>query len=168
MTTSALKSAIDATSDALTLNPAAANVGIGSTSHLCDDFAVDVHVGDRRVPVDMPEPFGGGGSAPTPGEIALAALGSCQAITYRLWSEKLGITIGSLTVDVRADIDVRALVGVSDAVRPGFGKVEVDVVISGPETPERYEELRQAVDAHCPILDVFAHEVPSRTNLSVL
>jgi uncharacterized OsmC-like protein len=164
--TTDLKATIDATADALTLNPGAASLQVGTSGDLGAGFAVDVRVGDRLVVVDMPAPFGGAGTGPTPGEYALAALGSCQAITYRLWSEKLGIQIESLRVDVHADIDVRGLIGVSDAVRPGFGKVEIDVKVSGPESAERYEELRQAVDAHCPILDVFSNAVPTRTTLS--
>lgn len=164
--TTELKSKIDATADALTLNPAAAGLQVAAQGELGSDFAVDARVGDRTVAVDMPDPFGGSGAAPTPGEYALVALASCQAITYRLWSEKLGVRLDSLRVDVKADIDVRGLVGVSDAVRPGFGKVQIDVEVSGPEGSERYEELRRAVDAHCPILDVFSTAVPTHTVLS--
>ncbi len=67
---------------------------------------------------------------------------------------------------VTGDIDARRLVGVSDAVRAGFGKVHVDVRVEGPESPERSEALRRAVDEHCPILDVFANAVPTSTAVS--
>ena len=165
--TTELKSKIEATADALTLNPAAAALRVGAAGELGADFGVQVRVGEHRVMVDMPEGFGGNGTAPTPGELALAALGSCQAITYRLWSEKLGIPIDALHVDIVADIDVRRLVGVSDTVRPGFGEVVIDVTVRGPASPERYEELRRMVDASCPILDVFANATPTRTALAI-
>jgi len=45
-------------------------------------------------------------------------------------------------------------------VRPGFGAVRLDIRISGPETEERYQELRAAVDEHCPVLDLFANATP--------
>jgi hypothetical protein len=38
--------------------------------------------------------------------------------------------------------------------------VRLDVTITGPETDARYRELRAAVDAHCPVLDLFANATP--------
>jgi putative redox protein len=47
-----------------------------------------------------------------------------------------------------------------DQVRPGFSAVRVEVSVTGPETRERYTELAAAVDAHCPVLDLFSNPVP--------
>jgi putative redox protein len=47
-----------------------------------------------------------------------------------------------------------------DQVRPGFSAVCVEVSVTGPETRERYIELAAGVDAHCPVLDLFANPVP--------
>jgi hypothetical protein len=88
-------------------------------------------------------------------------------MTYRFWSEKLGIRIDDLTVDVQGDLDVQGIFGLRDGVRPGFGNVSVTVHITGPEALDRYDELRQAVNDHCPVLDVFANPVPVTTALSV-
>jgi hypothetical protein len=38
--------------------------------------------------------------------------------------------------------------------------VRLDIAITGPESAERYEELKAAVDAHCPVLDLFANPTP--------
>jgi uncharacterized OsmC-like protein len=149
----------------MTLNPSAAMAQVAAGSELTGVCEVEVTVGDRTVKADMPEGIGGG-TAPNAGEYALAALGSCQAITDRFWSEKLGVRLDTVRVDVTGDIDLRSLFGV-DGSRPGFGQVEVNVVLSGPETPERYEELRRQVDEHCPLLDIFANPVPVGTALTV-
>jgi hypothetical protein len=45
-------------------------------------------------------------------------------------------------------------------VRPGFSAVRVQVGISDPESPERYQQLAAAVDEHCPVLDLFRNPVP--------
>lgn len=161
-----LKTILEATADAMTLNPSAAMAQVAAGSELTGVCEVEVTIGDRTVKADMPEGIGSG-TAPTPGEYALAALGSCQAITYRFWSEKLGVRIDKVRVDITGDIDLRSLFGVNDGPRPGFGQVEVNVMLSGPETPERYEELRRHVNEHCPLLDIFANPVPVRTALTV-
>ncbi|MBD2764221.1 hypothetical protein IEE91_03220 [Kocuria sp. cx-455] len=49
------------------------------------------------------------------------------------------------------DLDVRGLFGTDDAVRPGFSEVRLTVSISGPESPERYEELGPVVESRCPV-----------------
>jgi uncharacterized OsmC-like protein len=93
-------------------------------------------------------------------QYALASLGSCQAITYRFWAEQLGISFDSLTVRVEGDLDIRGFFGFDDTVRPGFSAIRVDVTVTGPGSDERYSELAAAVDAHCPVLDLFKNPVP--------
>ncbi len=64
------------------------------------------------------------------------------------------------------DLDARRLFGIDESVRAGFGAVRLNISISGPESAERYDELRAAVDAHCPMLDLFANETPVTTVVS--
>ena len=65
-------------------------------------------------------------------------------------------------IDVKAegDLDARRLFGIEESVRAGFTAVRLDIIITGPETDARYRELRAAVDAHCPVLDLFANATP--------
>jgi uncharacterized OsmC-like protein len=121
----------------------------------------------HRVTVDEPESLGGGNVAANPVEYALIALGSCQAITYRFWAAHLGIALESVRVEVEGDLDVRGFFGVDDSVRPGFGAVRLRVRLGGPEPAERYEELAKAVDAHCPVLDLFSNPVPVDRQISI-
>jgi uncharacterized OsmC-like protein len=160
-----IKGVIDATADAITLDPKAGAVRLQVDSNLVGLCEVDVRIGNRVVKVDQPAALGGTDIAPTPVEYALGSLGSCQAITYRFWSEKLGIRIDNLRVEVCGDLDMRGVFGLQGGVRAGFGNVDVKVHVSGPEKPERYEELRRAVDRHCPVLDIFANAVPVQTAL---
>jgi uncharacterized OsmC-like protein len=121
----------------------------------------------HRVTVDEPAGLGGGNVAPNPVEFALAALGSCQAITYRFWAEQLGIRFDTLAVDVEGDLDVRGFFGIDPTVRPGYEQIRVTLRITGPETDERYQELQRAVDEHCPVLDLFANPVPVSLQLTI-
>ncbi|MCW0215043.1 MAG: OsmC family protein [Pseudonocardia sp.] len=126
----------------------------------------DVRIGRHSVTVDEPPALGGDDAAPNPVEYALAALLSCQVVTYRFWAAKLGIPLDDVSVDLEGDLDVRGFFGLDDAVRPGFGEVRVVVDLRGPATRERYEELRAAVDEHCPVLDLFTRPTPVTTRLA--
>jgi uncharacterized OsmC-like protein len=121
---------------------------------------VDIRTGTHTFKVDEPPALGGADEAANPVQYALASLGSCQAITYRFWAEQLGISFDSLTVRVEGDLDIRGFFGFDDTVRPGFSAIRVDVTVTGPGSDERYSELAAAVDAHCPVLDLFKNPVP--------
>jgi uncharacterized OsmC-like protein len=97
-------------------------------------------------------------------EAVLGGLVSCQAITYKVWAAKLGIELERVTVEATGNIDLLGFFGIDQQVRPGYDSVELKVQLAGPESPERYQELADAVDAHCPVLDNLRNPLPvSRT-----
>lgn len=127
---------------------------------------VDVKVRDHQFTVDEPAALGGTDTAANPVEFALASLGSCQVITYQFWAAKLGIPLDSVKVTVSGDLDLHGIFGFDEAVRPGFSGVQVSVELSGPADPAKYEELKQQVDEHCPVLDLFRNPTPTTTTLA--
>ena len=155
-----LSTVIAGTRQAVTDDPTAAQALFSAQGTLTGVTKVDMRTGTHAFTVDEPPALGGGGTAPNPVEYALASLGSCQAITYRFWAAQLGVELDSLTVRVAGDLDLRGFFGVDDTVRPGFTAVRVEVSVTGPESEERYAELAAAVDAHCPVLDLFQNPVP--------
>ena len=161
-----LSTVIADTRKAVTDDPAAGQALFSAHGTLTGVTEVEVRTPTHAFTVDEPPALGGEGSAPNPVEYALASLGSCQAITYRFWAEHLGIPFDKLTVTVEGDLDIRSFFGVDDSVRPGFSDVRIQVGITGPETPERYQELAAAVDEHCPVLDLFRNPVPVARTIS--
>lgn len=166
MTTSTnhLGGVIAATRDAVTADRAKAQVVFRASADAHDAVASTVSLGKYRVEVDEPPALGGENKAPNPVEYYLASLVSCQIVTLRFWAEKLGIEVGEISARAEGDMDVRGFFGFDDTVRPGFGEVRVVVTITGPETPERYRELQEAADAHCPVLDL----TRNRTNVTTV
>jgi uncharacterized OsmC-like protein len=158
---------LSATADAIAVEPGLAAAGLEAGARLGEGCRVEVRLGKRTVDFDMPEPLGGMDRAPSPGQLALATLGACQAITYRIWSEKLGIQVDTVEVDVDGGIDARGLLGMDKSIRPGFHNVEVQVRLAGQDDPDRYNQLRQAVNEHCPLLDIFTNRVAVCTSLSL-
>ena len=128
--------------------------------------AVEVRLGGRVVAVDEPHALGGQGTAPTPEQYALAALGACAAITFRYWADRLEVRFDELRVDVRGEIDLRAAFGLAEGARSGYRAVRMTVSVAGPE-PARYDEVLRAVDDHSPVLDVFRRAVAVDTVVEV-
>ncbi|MEE1620972.1 OsmC family protein [Zafaria sp. Z1313] len=129
--------------------------------------ATRVTAGRHEFVVDEPAALAGDDSDASPVEYALGALVSCQVVVYRLYAHQLGVAIDSLEITAEGDLDVRGIFGADPDTRPGFTAVRLTVHLNGPETPERYEELHQVVDARCPVLDLFARPTPVSVELAV-
>lgn len=158
---------IETTREAIEAEPTRARAQFRVEGDLVGPTEVELRAGRHAVTVDEPASLGGRNVGANPVEHALVALGSCQAVTYRFWAEKLGIELTALEVTVEGDLDVRGFFGFHDGVRPGFTAVRVEVSPKGPEAPERYEELAEAVDRHCPVLDLFANPTPVERRVAV-
>jgi uncharacterized OsmC-like protein len=161
-----LSTLIADTRKAVADDPANAQAVFTARHTLVGVTEVDVRTGAHTFTVDEPPALGGADTAANPVQYALAALGSCQAITYRFWAERLGISFDSLSVRVEGDLDIRGFFGFDDDVRAGFSAVRVEVKLDGPESTERYRELAAAVDEHCPVLDLFRNPVPVTRSLA--
>lgn len=122
--------------------------------------ASTIVAGKHTFLVDEPGSLAGDDLAASPVEYALGALVSCQIVVYRLYAQALGIAVDDIRIDAEGDLDARRLFGIEESVRAGFGAVRLHVVIDGPESEDRYQDLRNAVDAHCPVLDLFANATP--------
>jgi uncharacterized OsmC-like protein len=157
---------IRATKTALSSHPAQAQAKFEAQHDLVGPCEVVVKVGSgHKFTVDEPEALGGRNVAANPVEYALAALGSCQAITYRVWAAQLGVKLDKVEISIDGDIDLRGFFGIDDRIRAGFNAVRVNVNLSGPEGAARYQELAAVVDAHCPVLDLFRNPVPVERKL---
>ncbi|HEY4225593.1 MAG TPA: OsmC family protein [Pseudolysinimonas sp.] len=126
-----------------------------------------IRAGKHAFLVDEPGALAGDDLAASPVEFALGALISCQIVVYRLYANALGIQVDDIDITAEGDLDARRLFGIDETVRAGFTEVRLAITISGPESDERYQQLRAAVDAHCPVLDLFANPTPVTVSVSV-
>ncbi|MGX5697078.1 OsmC family protein [Agromyces soli] len=149
---------IAASPDAAKLTYRVSGRGTGSV-------ATEITAGKHRFLVDEPAALAGDDVAASPVEFALGALISCQVVVYRLYAQALGIVLDDVEIDAEGDLDVRKLFGLDESGRAGFSAVRLNVKLTGPESAERYAELQAAVDAHCPVLDLFQNPVPTSVTL---
>ena len=119
-----------------------------------------VTAGKHSFAIDEPAALAGDDLAASPVEIALGALIACQVVVYRLYGHALGIQVDDISIAAEGDLDAARLFGIDETVRAGFTGIRLAITITGPETEERYQELRAAVDAHGPVLDLFANPTP--------
>jgi uncharacterized OsmC-like protein len=153
--------------DAIAQQPHAAAAAFRAEHALLRNTEVAVQLGNHSLRVDEPPALGGGAQGPNPVELALASLGSCQAITYQVWAALQGVQVDRIDVRVEGDLDLRGFFGVDQSVRPGFGAVRVVLSVSGPESEERYRALQREADRYCPVLDIFQNPVPVSTVFEV-
>ena len=151
--------------EAFRAEPRRAAITLNVPTDLTDGVRCEAPIRQHPLVVDEPPTLGGTDTGPSPIELVLASLGTCQAITYRVWAAQLGIALDNVRVETEGDIDLRRFFGLDDDVRPGFGAIRLRVILEGPEPPERYEELAQAVDRHCPVLDLVRDPVPVERTL---
>jgi uncharacterized OsmC-like protein len=149
-------------------DPARAVVKLRTEGRLGEGFRVDMRAGAFEFGVDEPVSVGGTGTAANPIQLALASLGSCQAITYRCWAEQLNLQLDSVTVKVEADFDMGAFFGFpGSSERPSPSNVRCSVTLEGPEPKDRYDELVAVVDEHCPLLDLFTRPVAVERTVTI-
>lgn len=146
-------------------DPATATLTFRAGGTAAGSVASVITAGRHSFVVDEPAGLGGDDAAASPVEYALGALIACQVVVYRLYAHTLGIPFDSLTIDAEGDLDVRGLFGLDEGVRPGFSDVRLSVHLSGPESAERYQELQDAVAAHCPVQDLFQNPTPFSATL---
>ncbi len=156
----ALRNLIVQTQEAFRADPKEAQATFESISALGEGLRSEVALRDHRLVVDEPESLGGTDSGPNPVELILAALGTCQEITYRAYAAALGIPLDHVSVKLEGDIDLRGFFAVDESVRPGYQGLRGTVRLESSADQESLEKLQQAVNAHCPVLDIISNPVP--------
>ena len=135
------------------------------TSENQGGFHSRISMRNHELVSDQPYGFEGTDKGPKPSELLLAALASCQEVTWRLYAEAAGITIDKISIELRGTQDLRGFMGLDKAIPAGFVQVEGDVTIESPASDEALAELQKTVDAHCPVLDDLMRAVPVSLNL---
>ncbi|MFQ5762151.1 MAG: OsmC-related (seleno)protein [Candidatus Bathyarchaeia archaeon] len=110
--------------------------------------------------------FGGTAKGPTPMETFLAALGFCQMTIYATYASTLGVKLDGLEISLRGDLDLRGLLGLSDA-RPGFTQIRVETRIVTEENEEKVKRLVDTMKLRCPATNNLRQPTPLFSTLIV-
>lgn len=139
--------------------PERASVTFRASTDLREGYRCEARLRGHSVIVDEPASIGGTNEGPNPIELFLGSVATCQAITYRVWADTLGIELAHVSVEVEGDVDLRPLFGVEESASPGYSEIRLRVAVDGPEPDARYEELARAVEHACPLLDTLRRPI---------
>jgi putative redox protein len=156
----ALKDIIVATQADLRDNPEHANATFAADSRQVDGLRSETKIRQFSLTIDEPPNLGGTDTGPNPVELVLAALATCQEITYRAYATALGIPLEGVSVKLEGELDLRGFFAVKDGVRAGFNDVRGTVHLQSTAPLADLAKLKEVVDAHCPVLDILRAPVP--------
>jgi uncharacterized OsmC-like protein len=130
--------------------------GVGTEQH---------HQQTHRLTGDEPAALLGSDSGPNAVETVLSALASCLAVGYAYNAAAQGIEIEELHFQLDGELDLRAFLGLSEEVRPGYESIQVRYQVKSLASREQLVELCDYVQRTSPVLDMLANRVPISVEL---
>lgn len=127
------------------------NVKISSTS---DRFRQDIKINDKfQLTADEPTDLGGNDAGATPVELLLAGLGSCKAITLKMYADRKDWDLASVEVDVNHQIVNRQY------------QISVRLQLTGSLSDEQKQRLLEIADK-CPVHKLLESSTQIETSLA--
>lgn len=118
------------------------------------------HKADYTADADHPAVLCGEDHGPTPVEYALTALAACLTAGVANIAAARGVTLHEVTCEVAGTMDLRGILGLSDAVRNGFDGVSVTFAIKGDAPEEKLREIVEQSKARSAVFDVMTNPTP--------
>ena len=165
MTSPSFADVIPAGQAAFAETPSSALATFRVESRQVEGLKSTVRTRSFTIEVDEPPTLAGTDLAASPVEYALAALATCQEITYRLHADALGVPLDGIAVSLEGDIDLRGFFGSDASIRPGFLGIRGTVTLDSPASAEELERLRTYVNSVCPVLDLISNPTPVHIEL---
>lgn len=95
-----------------------------------------------------------------PVEFLLHALAGCVNTTFVLHAMARGINIRELSTELEGDLDLQGLLGLDDAVSPGYEQIRIRMHVKADCPDQELEELLRYAQQHSPVCNTVCRPVP--------
>ena len=113
-------------------------------------YRTEITAGPHRYFADEPVPLGGTGTGPTPYELLLGALGSCMAMTLRMYADRKRWPLHGVRIHLRTERAHGADCEKCETEEVGLPRVARRIELAGPLSDEQRDRLHQIAD-RCPV-----------------
>ena len=104
----------------------------------------------------------GNNEGANPVEYLLHALAGCVTTTFVLHAAARGIRIEELSTELEGDIDLHGLLGLNDAVSPGYEQIRIRMRVKAGCPDQELDDLIAYAQAHSPVCNTVCRPVPVR------
>ncbi len=123
-----------------------------------EGLRTEVEAGGHTVVADEPENLGGTDTGPTPYDYLLAALGGCTAMTLRMYADRKGWPLESVTVRLSQDRIHAKDCGECETEEGRIDRIAREIEIGGPLDEKQRRRLMEVADM-CPVHRTLKREV---------
>jgi len=95
-----------------------------------------------------------------PVEFLLHALAGCVTTTFVLHAMARGIAIRALSTELVGDLDLQGLLGLDDAVSPGYEQIRIRMNVTADCSDEELDDLLAYAQVHSPVCNTVCRPVP--------
>ena len=134
------------------------------TADLTNGFEVEITNGSHTWRADEPVDLGGTDTGPNPYELLLASLGSCKAITLRMYADRKGWPLDGVSVALNQQREHAKDCADCESEDGFVHVVECELTLVGELSDEQRERLLEIAD-RCPVHRSLEGEVKVRTSL---
>ena len=128
-------------------------------------LCTEVKANGHALVADEPADLGGTDAGPTPYDYLLVALGSCTSITVRMYADRKGWPLESVTVRLEHG-RIHAKDCEECETKSGrIDRIELELELEGPLDAEQRERLREIAD-RCPVHQTLDSETLIETRMA--
>lgn len=110
--------------------------------------------------IDEPEELGGKNEAANPVEFILAGFAGCLNVVAHLVAKELNITIKTLSIEIKGDLNPAKFLGLSNDERAGYKQINVFIKAETNADEKLYQQWIEEINLRCPVKDNLLNPTP--------
>ncbi|MEO8209260.1 MAG: OsmC family protein [bacterium] len=127
-------------------------------------YKTEIKSQNHLIIADEPKISGGTDEGFNPYELVLSALGSCKAITMRMYAQRKNIPLGDISINLYYEKIHAEDCPECETKEGKIDKIEVEIILSGELDEDQRKRLLD-ISEKCPVHKTLVSEIKINTNL---